>query len=262
MSITQRLAPMPRISIPAFTTVAAIVATTWLGSPARADADAASLEELRATIAAIVEAQTLASRESSDWEARKAAMADLLDVHRREIELLTEELETSGRSVNGHDEAVAAAKAEIAALRETRAKLTAAVERAGPRLLAIAARFPAPLTREVESEIATLNTWKSGDEPREALQAILAVLTKASQFNRRITRTLEPVDGREVEVLYLGLARAFYADRSGNAGTGTPAADGWAWQSDSAINRNVLRAFDILDQKRPPARVALPLQIP
>lgn len=245
--------------------LAAAVAAIIFACPAAADQaedeKAANLAELRATIAAIVEAQTLASRETHDWQARKATMADLLDIHRHEIELLTEELDTSGRSAPGHDEAVTQAKADIAALRETRATLTAAVERARPRVIALATRFPAPLASEIIPDLATLEAWTTGDEPREALQPLLAVLSKAAQFNRRITRAFEVVDGREVEVLYLGLARAFYADRSGNAGIGTPAASGWMWQADPAINRQVLRAFEILDQKRPPARVELPLHI-
>ncbi|MFU8892054.1 MAG: DUF3450 family protein [Luteolibacter sp.] len=226
-----------------------------------ADENAASLEELRATISSIVEVQSQASKELRDWEARKAVMADLLDVHRREIELLDEELASSGRSAPGHDEVVIAAQDEIAALRETRAKLMAAVDRARPRVLAMSLRFPRPLAAEIESEIASLAAWKPGDEPREALQPLLGVLSKAAQFNRRISRSLEVIDGREVEVLYLGLARAYYADRSGVAGTGAPADGGWEWRADGALNRNVLRAFDILDQKRPPARIELPMQI-
>jgi len=226
-----------------------------------ADEVAGSLEELRATISGIVGLQSQASAELRDWEARKALMADLLDVHRKEIELLAGELDISGRSAPGHDDAVAEARAEIAALRNARANLTAAVERARPRVLGLANRFPQPLAAEVQSELTSLAAWQPGDEPREALQPLLGVLSKATQFNRRISRSLEVVDGREVEVLYLGLARAFYADRSGVAGIGLPSAGGWEWRSDASLNRSILRAFEILDQKRPPSRIALPLQI-
>jgi len=244
-----------------FKSLVAVWACFALAGDAVADEDAVSLEELRATISGIVETQTLASGELRDWESRKVVMVDLLEVHRREIELLTEELETSGRSAPGHDEAVTEAADEITALRETRSKLTAAVERSRPRVIALARRFPRPLAAEVQSELASLSAWETGSEPREALQPLLGVLSKASQFNRRISRSLEVVDDREVEVLYLGLARAFYADRSGVAGVGVPAAGGWEWRADASLNRQILRAFEILDQKRPPARVELPLHI-
>jgi len=240
---------------------AAVLACFALAGGAWADDEAASLEELRATISGIVETQTLASKELRDWEARKAVMAELLDVHRREIELLDEELEISGRSAPAHDDVITEAADEIAVLRTTRAGLTEVVERCRPRVIALVQRFPRPLAAEVQSELASLTSWESGGEPREALQALLGVLSKASQFNRRISRSLEIVEDREVDVLYLGLARAFYADRSGIAGVGLPAAGGWEWRADASLNRRILRAFEILDQKRPPSRVELPLHI-
>jgi len=238
------------------TCASAVLMTGTLGAD-----DAVLLEELRATISGIIEVQAQTSNETREWETRRAIMEDLLEIHRREIDLLNEELETSGRSAPGHAEAVAQAEQEIAALRSTRTQLIAAVENARPRVLALVPRFPRPLAAEVEPELITLENWKSGDEPREALQSLLGVISKATQFNRRISRSLEIVEDREVEVIYLGLARAFYADRSGLAGIGVPAADGWEWQADSALNRPVLRAFEILDQKRPPARIELPLHI-
>jgi len=232
-----------------------------LAFPAGAKDEAAMVEELRATIGGIIELQSQTSKELRDWEARKETMDALLEIHRREIALLSEELETSGRSAPGHDDAVTLAEQDIAALRATRAKLTTAVESARPRVLALAARFPRPLANDVDGELAVLSAWKSGDEPREALQPLLGVLSKAAQFNRRVTRSLEIVDDREVEVIYLGLTRAFYADRSGVAGIGLPTADGWEWRADASLNRRVLRAFEILDQKRPPSRIDLPLHI-
>lgn len=235
-----------------------VLASAGLADEAGEDA---SVEVLRSTIAGIVNAQTLASSELRDWEARKAVMAELLEVHRQEIALLGEELEKSGRSAPGHDEAVSDAMSEIAALRAARANLTAAIERARPRLLAISGRFPQPLANDAREDLTQLAAWQPGDEPREALQALLGVLSKAAQFNRRISRSLEVIEDREAEVLYLGLARAFYADRSGNSGIGLPTADGWQWRPDPKINRQILHALDILDQKRPPTRVELPLQI-
>ncbi len=223
--------------------------------------ETAIIEELRATIAGIVELQSQASKETRDWESRKEAMEELIEIHRREIALLTEELETSGRSAPAHAAAVADAEAGVERLREVRARMIEVVERAKPRVLSLVERLPRPLLNEIDAEKSALVAWKTGDEPREALQAMLGILSKASQFNRRISRSMEVVEAREVEVLYIGLARAFYADRSGAAGIGLPAANGWEWRADASINRRMLRAFDILDQKQAPSRIELPLHI-
>lgn len=217
--------------------------------------------ELRETISKIVDVQAMASSEKLEWEVRKQEIANLLELHGRELVLLDEELEGAGQSAPGHLEATEAMREEIEALKATRRLVVEAVARNAPRTLGLAGRLPAPLLADCETELATLRLWKPADEPREALQAILSILSKSQQFNRRFTRGFEVRDGREVEVLYLGLAAAYYADRSKNAGTGRPGADGWKWQSKPELNREVLNAFDMLDKKRPPAMVRLPLQL-
>ena len=239
----------------------AIISGVRVSHAIAAPEDTAQIEELRATISGIVELQSQASAELREWQARRDAMAELIEIHRREIALLGEELEKSGRSAPGHAEAVEAANQEIARLREVRSGMADLIERIRPRMVALSARFPRPLRDEIESDAATLEQWNRGDEPRDAMQAMLAVLSKASQFNRRVSRSHEVVDSREVEVVYLGLARAYYADRSGVAGIGIPGVSAWEWRPDPALNRRVLRAFDILDQKQPPARIDLPLII-
>lgn len=217
--------------------------------------------ELRATIGKIVDAETQRSREVADWEARKQEMGMLLEVHRKELELLTEELDKAGASAGGFDERKQAAEADLAKLKEARRVVKEAVVKAKPRALALAKRLPAPLKEEVEVDRQILEAWTAEAEAREGLQAILAIVANAERFNRRITRTEEERDGREVEVLYLGLARAYYADRSGHAGVGVPGKDGWEWTANPALSGELRNAFSQLDRKLPPKVVNLPVQI-
>lgn len=216
---------------------------------------------LRETISKIVDTQTLESKERKDWESRKAEFAALLELHRKEIALLDEELEKAGQSAPGHGESADTMKQEIESLKQTRRLATEAVARNVPRAIALTKRFPDPLRKECEVEIAALTAWVAADEPREALQSILSVLTKAQQFDRRLTRATEIRDGREVDILYLGLARAFYADKKQGAGIGEPGTEGWKWSSKPEIRTELLAAFDSLDKKRPPTMVRLPLEI-
>jgi hypothetical protein len=219
------------------------------------------LAALRETISKIVDTQTLESKERMDWESRKAEFAALLGLHRKEIALLAEELEKAGQSAPGHGASADAMKAEIETLKETRRLAKEAIARNVPRAIALTTRFPEPLKKDCETEIASLIKWVAADEPREALQSILSILAKAQQFDRRLNRTTEIRDGREVDVLYLGLARAFYASKKQSAGIGEPGSDGWKWTAKPEIRTELLAAFDILDKKRPPAMVRLPLEI-
>lgn len=221
----------------------------------------AAVVELRETISKIVDVQTTESQERLDWKARKDEIAALLELHARELKLLDEELNQAGQSATSHVESTEETKAEIAALKQARSLTTEAVSRNLPRMINLTKRFPHPLTKEVEIELATLSTWKPTDDPRDALRSILALIAKAEQFNRRFTRTTEIRDDREVEVLYLGLAQAFYMDRKDQAGVGLPSADGWVWKTVPQIRSELSIALEILDKKRPPSMVNLPMEI-
>jgi len=217
--------------------------------------------ELRETISKIVDTQTLESKERLDWQSRKAEMQNLLELHQRELVLLSEELDKAGQSAPGHAETTDTLKSEIETLKISRRATAEAVARNVPRTLSLAKRFPPPLLKDAEPEIAALAAWKSSDEPREALQSVISLLAKAHQFNRRLTRVSEIRDGREVDVLYLGLARAFYTGRKGTAGIGQPGTDGWTWTSRPEIASELTTALATLDKRLPPTMVKLPLEI-
>ena len=76
-----------------------------------------SVAALRETISKIVDTQTLESKERTDWESRKAEFAALLELHRKEIALLAEELEKAGQSAPGHGASADVMKAEIESLK-------------------------------------------------------------------------------------------------------------------------------------------------
>lgn len=221
----------------------------------------ADVAKLRETIGKIVDIKAQTSEVKSDWAEQKDSMSALLDIQRRELELLNEELEMSGQSASGFDEQKNELNADLEKLKAARSQASEAVKTYLPRTLALTDAFPEPLAEEVKSEVLVLQSWDSSGEVRDALQSMLAIFGKAEQFNRRVTRSREERDNREVEVIYLGLARAYYADRSGNAGVGTPAKGGWAWSSRPEIHDEVVKALDELDRKRPPELVNLPVQI-
>ncbi len=221
----------------------------------------AAVVELRETISKIVDVQTTESEERSEWKSRKSEFAALLELHARELKLIDEELAKAGNSASGHEEATAEMKSKIEALKKARSLTSEAVARNIQRVNEISKRFPAPLLKEAETELANLRNWKPSDEPRDALRSILDVLGKAEQFNRRLTRTTEILEGREVEVLYLGLGQAYYMDRKDKAGIGQPGANQWEWKSQPDIRAELTKAFETLDKKRPPTMVTLPLEI-
>lgn len=224
-------------------------------------AQEAAVVELRAAISKLVDVQTLESKERNDWQARRASFESLLELHQRELKLLDEELAQAGTTAPAYEEQTTELKAGIEELKQARALAAEAVARTLPRLIQLAARFPEPLRLEVETELADLEAHRAEDEPRDALLTMLSVIDKAEQFNRRFTRSTEVHQGSEVQVLYLGLAQAYYMNRSDKAGVGRPGPQGWVWKSRREIRDSLEAAFDIMDKKRPPATVILPLTL-
>ena len=67
---------------------------------------------------------------------------------------------------------------------------------------------------------------------------------------------------REVDVLYLGLARAFAVSTDNAwAANGTPTGKGWHWETRENIADPVRRAISIYKREEPAAFVELPLAI-
>ena len=245
--------------------ILSVFSASLLGSGAQTAADEAKIAELQELVSKLVDVQTLESQERTDWTAKKASFANLLELHQRELKLLDEELAKAGKTAPAHESQAADMEAEIESLKQARRLTAEAVARNLPRLIQLSAAFPEPLLEDAETELATLKLWnekpKEQGEPRDALQAMLGLLAKAEQFNRRFTRSVEVRDGSEVQVLYLGLAQAYYMDRSSKAGVGRPTAEGWKWESQPEIRDELADAFDTLDKKRAPATVTLPLKL-
>lgn len=234
---------------------------TWLAVvPLAAGAEDAAVVELREAVRAWIELEDRISVERADWQVEKDRMGRLLGLYREELKLLGEELEKAGSSAGGHQERMKKAREEVARLRLAQITATETLATAVPRVLRLAGQFPEPLRAEAADELATLQAWKVEDEARDGLRALLGVLSRADGFHRRLTRTREVREGREVEVIYLGLARAYYV-AEGMAGIGVPKAGGWEWTEKAELAGELNRALAMLEQRRPPAVVKLPVAV-
>lgn len=222
--------------------------------------DDAAVVELREAVRGWIEIEDRISAESADWQVEKDRTARLLALYREELKLLDEELEKAGTSAGGHEERMAAVGKKLERLRVAQDRVKETVAAAVPRLSKLAEQFPDPLRAEAADDLATLEAWRVGDAPRDGLRALLGVLSRADAFHRRLTRTREVRGGREVEVMYLGLARAFFVG-SGKAGVGVPGLKGWKWTERPELAGELEKALAMLDQKRAPGVVKLPMQV-
>jgi hypothetical protein len=100
----------------------------------------------------------------------------------------------------------------------------------------------------------------------ERFQNVLGILNELNKATGEITVSYEVhnlSNGKpaEVKAIYVGLTQAYYVSAGGEAGIGRPAADGWKWESSSAIANDVLMALEIIQGKQTPAFVPLPVKL-
>ncbi len=203
------------------------------------------------------------SAERADWEADKQSLADLNDLRKKEIESLDEIINAAGDRLASAEKQRTELLAEEEALRTGRQLLEARVARAEETLRSLIPRFPPPLLEEVDDALARIASADADSPLQDRYRDLLSVAGAAGNFDNGITvaTELREIDGArvEIDVLYLGLARAWYVDRSGrHAGTGVPTSEGWRWTEDASVAAEVRHAIAIRQKEAAPAVVSLP----
>lgn len=87
----------------------------------------------------------------------------------------------------------------------------------------------------------------------------IETLRNQSHYTRELIQ-LEPAQRREMDVVYLGLARGFaLSPDNATAAIGISTATGWEWTEASGIAKDVRELVRILNTEVPPSLVSLPL---
>ena len=214
-----------------------------------------------------VTTERLLTEEKTGWRVEKAHLQELLDLYQKEFKLLDEEISKAGTSAGLVDDRQQTLKKEIKEYRDGQRILADAMARLLPRIQAILKRLPQPLLDEISADADVLNSPQALEKPRDVLKSTLSVLAASGRFNRSVhvvEETRQSSEGKKmtVDVVYLGLARAFYTSGSGDtAGVGTPARDGWKWQSTPEIADEIRKAIAVYHKESPPQLLKLPISL-
>lgn len=214
-----------------------------------------------------VHTQQLISQEQSDWQAQKQALVDLGNIRQREISQLDEVIEAAGTRLTDAESRRAELIAEEGSLRERRAELEKEIVALEESALGLLPGFPPPLREKVKDAAERLEANERQSSPlQNRYRDVLAILVEAGAFNSRLTHDIDlrEVDGKsiEVEVLYLGLASAYYTDRSGKyCGIGQSGDAGWTWTVRPKLAASIRHTIDIFQKQTTPVMVKLPMQL-
>ncbi|MDC0088079.1 DUF3450 domain-containing protein [Akkermansiaceae bacterium] len=229
-----------------------------------APADSADPTVSRELIRQWVKTEQLISEEATEWKADKQSMQDLLEIYKKELGVLDAELSANKKVDNSE------VTADVQSYQEAKQVIVDSLPRLKSRLLLLSNRFPTPLLTEIKADLEVLRLSSSAATSRETLKSMISVLNAAGSFNRKVTlaeetRELEGGKKMIVDVIYLGLCRAYYVTAKGNvSGVGIPSVNsvnGWQWSPDPSISNDVRRAIRIYKKETQPDLIELPVQI-
>ena len=227
-------------------------------------------DEARAHIEKWVETRQLIAKRDADWRVERESISQSIGLLQREIDLLKAEI-TKSEQV---DSAADAEKKRISITLEELKKANQVVEAVlwgmERQTLALIASFPEPLrdrTSNVRLRIPQEKDELRGRSAAERMQNIVAVLNEADRFNSAITLSIEvrkDPDGkdRQVQVLYLGLGQAYFADQRGTfAGNGVPDSEGWKWTNNPSLGQAIRKVINIYENATGAEFVPVPVTI-
>lgn len=217
-----------------------------------------------------LEVRAQIARERQEWTEQEARIKDEMAILRAEEAALERRLADSADQGAPLDQECAGLAARKAVMEAARAQTLLAVERAEEALRAWAVLIPPALDVAARDSFRELPAGPAAAAKlslSRRLQLVVALHGQidALQHKVHVCKEVLPTDAaggaREVDVVYIGLARGFAVspDDAWSA-IGTPAAGGWKWQAAIAIAPEVRRAVRMAAGEHAVSFVNLPLQ--
>jgi len=237
-------------------------------APADEASDRPGLEETRLTLAKWIETQQIIAKERNDWQQGKEILEGRIELVGKEVSVLKEKIAQSLTAVSESDQKKERLTAENEQLKATAAQLATAVSVMEGQVRGLAKRMPQPVAERLAPLLQRIPTEASSTRVTvaERFQNVLGILNEMNRANSEISlsyevRTLADGSSSEVQVIYVGLAQAYYLSPRGEAGIGRPGEDGWDWKPAPEIAGQLLVALEVMQGKHPPAFVPLPVEI-
>ena len=227
-----------------------------------------TLEETRITMGKWIETQQLIGRERNDWNQSREVLRGRIELVGKEVGSLEESIRQSEASVAESNRKMQELVSERDQLKASTAQLVAAVTSMESEVRRVAKSVPAPVLAKLAPLFARLpeDPATTRVSVAERFQNVLGILNEINKANSEITvnyevRTLPDGSSSEVQVIYVGLAQAYYVSPRGDAGIGRPTAEGWKWEPAPAEANRILTALEIIQGKHTPSFVPLPVKI-
>lgn len=227
-----------------------------------------TLEETRLTLSKWIETQQIISKERNDWQQGKEILQGRIELVGKEVSQLGERIAQSEAAVVESHKKRDDLAAQNEQLKEVGAQLAGAVTEMESQVRKLSKLAPEGVLTRLTPLLQRIPTdpEKTRISTAERFQNVLGILNELNKANSEITiayeiRQLSDGSSSEVQVIYVGLAQAYFLSPRGEAGIGKPSENGWQWRAANDQAGAILTALEIIQGKHPPAFVALPITI-
>jgi len=227
-----------------------------------------TLEETRLTLSKWIETQQIISKERNDWQQGKEILQGRIELVGKEVSQLGERITQSEAAVAESHKKRDELSAQNEQLKEVGAQLAGAVTEMESQVRKLSKLAPEGVLTRLTPLLQRIPTdpEKTRISTAERFQNVLGILNELNKANSEITiayeiRQLSDGSSSEVQVIYVGLAQAYFLSPRGEAGIGKPSENGWQWRAANDQAGAILTALEIIQGKHPPAFVALPITI-
>ncbi len=226
------------------------------------------IEQTRLTLEKWIETQQIISKERNDWQQGKEIVQSRIELVGKEVSVLQAKIAQAEGAVVETNKTRDELIAENDLLKASTTQLASAATVMEDEVRKLVQLTPDPTKARLDPLLQRIPADPSNTRVSmaERFQNVLGILNELNKDNSLISvsyeiRTLADGSSSEVQVIYIGLAQAYYLSPRGDAGIGRPSPDGWRWEPAPATAPEILTALEILQGKQTPSFVPLPMKI-
>lgn len=190
------------------------------------------IAKAREVISQYVDTRQAIARVKNEWKSYQELTQRRIDLYEMEIAQLSEQIAAAEAETTQAEREIARIKEEIQILRDANNIVAQALPPLEDKLRELYQYFPRPLKSKVQRLVQQLG---KGRQASDRMAIVIGILNEVDKFNTEFNfdtdeKTLPGGETKLVDVIYLGLSVAYYADKDGTiAGVGVPAEGEWSW---------------------------------
>ena len=244
--------------------MAALVA----GSTLQAQDQAAvqkEIEQAREVIESYVETRQSIAKAQSEWESYQELTNRRVELYEDEIAELEETIKAAEEETTSAERRIAGIREDIRVLRSATNIVNTSLPALEQKVRELYAYFPSPLKDKVTSIVQKMGS--QGMQTSDRMALVIGVLNEVDKFNSGFTHIRDEMRMNDqtklVDVLYLGLGVAYYADNEGKiGGMLVPAEKEWQWVQKNELAPMIHQAIlYYLGEIKPAMMVELQVEI-